>query len=597
MNSRRLNILRRCAALLVLVLLGAAAAWSIYISYHRLDSAKYYLSPELMIVITALLAIVILLVKPNIPTICISFILLGICFIFLNHTFYVVDEASQFSYIEFIINHHRIPRFSDTIPGAPLNQVFPGNGNSMHFYEAIQPPLYYFSCAVLTWFIKSVKIRFYICRIIDLCLCTLTLLTVYRSFRYLIAKKIIKDSETLKYVFCLLAFMPIFLTTSVTVTNDAPMFLLAALCFLYLLKIICEDKGYLPLTILLLVLFWTKISTGYFLGILLAVLFVKKKFSKMFLMTGTIAAGISPWLLYNKRMYGDFTGSAEHIAIVRNILNPIGTNVTWVDCFTNIPKYITGFYTGSDLIPLEKSMFGVLASFLAVLIISAVVVSFFYIIVKIIKLRSVFKFTQNEIILGMSVLAILLAYGTMSYVSMRTNLIIITSRAMLCCIIPFLYCLIFWAGRIRTEHLTHAVTCGFTFFIAFLITADVYYFCHTNVTFKHAADYTTLSEVSFDSMPESTVGHEYSEPVDCRSIGGSYLILEADCSSNVTLNINFTAANWDYPRIINGIQLKEGYSYKVFYIPKEVKDLTELDIYTENFQNIQNLQYRIVKYR
>ena len=88
----------------------------------------------------------------------------------------------------------------------------------------------------LSYLVKSIKARFYICRVLDLFFCISAIFTVYRSFGYLISRKIIKDSAYLDYIFYIAAFSQEFFIRSFVVTNDSLMYLLTALCFFFLLK-------------------------------------------------------------------------------------------------------------------------------------------------------------------------------------------------------------------------------------------------------------------------------------------------------------------------------------------------------------------------
>lgn len=395
-----------------------------------------------MFIIALLLTVIFCIVRPNPAVFCIVFFQVGLYMIFSYHSFFPIDEEAHFTYVEYLIEHCRAPKFTDSISASALNQIFPGNADMSSYYEAVQPPLYYFLCALITGFMKSIKARFYICRVLDLFFCISAIFTVYRSFGYLISRKIIKDSAYLDYIFYIAAFSQEFFIRSFVVTNDSLMYLLTALCFFFLLKIICEDKGYLLLTITLLLLLWTKISAGYFVGIMIAVLFVKKKFKKMCLMTGISIAGIMPWLIYNKMNYGDFTGSSSHISLVENVINPDGTAYSVMDCLQRLPGCIRDIFGNSSASLVLGGAAGLVFSFLAVLFLLSELFSIVFIFVRIVRLRSVFKFSLNEIILGMSAFSSLLAYSVISYVAAATDLYIIASRVMLCCIFPaqFIFC-------------------------------------------------------------------------------------------------------------------------------------------------------------
>ena len=61
------------AALAVFILLVLFFAWTVFISYHRLDKEFFYISPESMFIIALLLTVIFCIVRPNPAVFCIVF--------------------------------------------------------------------------------------------------------------------------------------------------------------------------------------------------------------------------------------------------------------------------------------------------------------------------------------------------------------------------------------------------------------------------------------------------------------------------------------------------------------------------------------------
>ncbi|MCI1726194.1 MAG: hypothetical protein LKM35_00670 [Lachnospiraceae bacterium] len=589
----RKTVLARFALFFLLALLVAAFAWSLYISYCRIDSSNYYLSAGMMILFVIVLTGIFYLLKPNPVLMCICYGALGLLFIFLYNQFSPIDEASHFSYIEFILDNRRLPSFSDTIPAAPLNAVFPGNTDFKGFYEAIQPPLYYLVSAALAGITADIKTRFYICRIFDLCLSIGAIFTLYKTMLYLAAKNAFKDLQYLAYVFLFLVFCPLFLTSGIVVTNDAMMYLLVDLFIFFLCRIIFENKGYLPAAVLLILLAWTKFSAVYFVAVLAAVLLMKRQVKKMFLSVGAVLLGISPWLIYNKAVNGDFTGAAGHVAIVSSMLNPSGEKIKWTRYMIEIPNSIRGMFNSAAFSNAGGSI-TYIASFLTVIILLSIAGSVIYLIRYAIQEKSIFKFQEKDILLTASVLSVLLAYLSQVYASASTNLFVITPRAMFSCAFLFLFCIDYWAEKIDIRKHPAFLKGTLAFLAAFMIVSDVYYFAGENVRMNHPTEYKSMSTMTYDNISADTMSMNYAEPLDCRSLTGTYLIVTSENKADALMEVDLSGLKRSGPRKYMNIELKAGENKKIICISEDIEDLTGVTIYSKDYKNINKLTYEIV---
>jgi hypothetical protein len=468
------------AALICLLAFAVVITWQI-LSGSAADS--FSVSPEIMALLVILFSLFLYFIKPGIRTVCILTAVAGLIMIFLNGSFFTIDERNHFAYSQFIIMNGRVPKFNDVFPVSEMNQVFPGGSADEKFIEAIQTPLYYAVLSLLTFFIKSIKIRLYVCRIYDLVLGLLTLLTIYKTLLFLKAEKVISLTKDNLGLISLLAFAPLFLTTSSVVTNDAQMVFLSAMAFFFLAHVICRGSGLLPLTAVIVLLVWTKISTVCFIAVLFAVLFIKKRFQEMFLSAGCAAVSLIPWFVYNMMTYGDLTGGAEHIALVKDVLNPDGAAVTFMQCIGFIPSCGETFFS-TDLIKFSGTGAMFLASAVSTAVILASFLSLIYLVVECNRRKSVFRLDTGEMMLAACMLAVFMEYTTMTVMSVRTNLFIITPRGMMTCILPFLYSSYFWLSRIKSGIPSWLSRMLIAFTSAFFYLEDLAAFFSANMAVK-----------------------------------------------------------------------------------------------------------------
>ncbi len=91
------------------------------------------------------------------------------------------------------------------------------------------------------------------------------------------------------------------------------------------------------------------------------------------------------------------------------------------------------------------------------------------------------------------------------------------------------------------------------------------------------------------------MSHDFSGSLQCRCITGTYVKFDTACTGDITVELDFSSSSWKYVRKVRNIELKEGNSQKIIFIPKEIKDLSNLTIYCNDYQNIQSLDCQIIQ--
>lgn len=91
---------------------------------------------------------------------------------------------------------------------------------------------------------------------------------------------------------------------------------------------------------------------------------------------------------------------------------------------------------------------------------------------------------MGEMMLAACMLAVFMEYTTMTVMSVRTNLFIITPRGMMTCILPFLYSSYFWLSRIKSGIPSWLSRMLIAFTSAFFYLEDLAAFFSANMAVK-----------------------------------------------------------------------------------------------------------------
>ena len=86
----------------------------------------------------------------------------------------------------------------------------------------------------------------------------------------------------------------------------------------------------------------------------------------------------------------------------------------------------------------------------------------------------------------------------------------------------------------------------------------------------------------------------YTEPLDCRSLTGTYLILKSENQADALMEVDLSGLKRSGPRKYMNIELKAGENKKIICISEDIEDLTGVTIYSKDYKNINKLTYEIV---
>jgi len=230
--------------------------------------------------------------------------LLRLAFVFAVPEWWAPDEYPHYYYVEKIL----------------VDRQFPVSTSEFPLYESYQPPLYYMISAFilkiagagpLEFDSKSfvTPVRSHSINIIILRLFSVLsgMGTLY--FAYLFAQKIFKDKKKLFIgTFAFIAFLPSFVSNSVSITNDSLANLIGAILVVMLLNK-RTFKGDIIFGVLLGLGILTKPNLLVFYPIIIIFLILKFSGTREFLFSLAIIFGISliigfPYFLRNYREYG-----------------------------------------------------------------------------------------------------------------------------------------------------------------------------------------------------------------------------------------------------------------------------------------------------
>jgi hypothetical protein len=132
------------------------------------------------------------------------------------------------------------------------------------------------------------------------------------------------------------------------------------------------------------------------------------------------------------------------------------------------------------------------------------------------------------------------------------------------------------------------------FLAAFMIVSDVYYFAGENVRMNHPTEYKSMSTMTYDNISADTMSMNYAEPLDCRSLTGTYLIVTSENKADALMEVDLSGLKRSGPRKYMNIELKAGENKKIICISEDIEDLTGVTIYSKDYKNINKLTYEIV---
>ena len=298
--------------------------------------------------------------------------MVGIFSAFTIQAYSIIDEGAHFDYINSITDNHRLPTIFDKIDTAKLF----GLGNyvrtdlipqEINQYEAFQPPLYYFLCSsvslLISVFTESLLARLFSLRILAVFLLLVSIYFLNKTYLILADKNVIKRNDFLFFCVSLLfIFSPVFIKVMIPLNNDhllVPLFtIIIYLIVKYYFSADLNTGNILIMSIISGAIILTKLTALFVIVIPMILLLYKKEYKYILLFILIIVLMLSPWLIFNFLNYGAFTGAAEHIRIVRPILDP--DNVKWTPLYIvrHLPTFIGSiwFLNSTSSSVLDNSM-------------------------------------------------------------------------------------------------------------------------------------------------------------------------------------------------------------------------------------------------
>ncbi|MGG7171775.1 hypothetical protein ACQPV1_00425 [Clostridium neonatale] len=399
--------------------------------------------------------------KGRMRIIIILFLFLSVIIILLTYRYSPIDEAAHFDYINYIIDNHKLPTLHGFLDVNTLSSVFKQNipGNVIN-HEAVQPPLYYFVMAILTFWIKNVTLRLYIIRFLGILSLLMAYLLTWRSIRILEENKLLNISDTkLKIIFFLIIFNPGTIIRMSYISNEHLAVLLSCLFIYFIVKLIVYGfcgKLFWKSCLTLILLILTKNTTVFLLGILIIILIYYKKIKEIFLCVGIIGLSLTPWFIFNIINYGKLTGMSEHIKFVIQIVNPQNIPI-------DIPESIASVFNTYFVQEYGLSGIGVmLLHSLSLFLLFICVKTFVYAIRNIIIiLKNNFKFRydieERKIIINIIMITSIvfnILVLVMGSISTKVNVII--GRYIYISFIPLIYVILSNINQWRAKYINYS---------------------------------------------------------------------------------------------------------------------------------------------
>lgn len=269
------------------------------------------------------------------------------------------DEAAHFDYINYLIENKRLPTIDTEIDTQKLGipEAAPNTIPQHSQHEAVQPPLYYVTAALLGSLFPDVFTRLMVLRFFGVLLLTISFYLSIRTYQILIKEKVLDPNHRLFFLVSLL-FMtsPYFLKIMIPLNNEHLLLTLVSILIYLLTKyyfhVEITFKQVIVFAILTGAIILTKNTAAFLFFIVAAFLFFRKKHSFIILFSGIVILMMAPWFFFNYTHYQALTGMKQHINIVAPIVNPTGEKYTVFDIITGMPFFFSNmwFWLGEGVI-------------------------------------------------------------------------------------------------------------------------------------------------------------------------------------------------------------------------------------------------------
>ncbi|WP_240414714.1 hypothetical protein [Paenibacillus periandrae] len=366
---------------------------NINLTYFTLKTDEYF-------IITFFIAILILLCYSllRFNTIYLVTFIGGVIYIFGLPYFSPIDEGAHFAVVQFIAENYKMPLVYDLISNqilAMAEHVYPlksmtdpskiGFGG-VH-YEAFQPPLYYFTSAIVyKLLIGNIVFKFYGLRCLGLLYLLISIYFVNKIYNEIVKLKLIEKCDFLFFSIVLLfSLSPGILLRMTTVSNLHLLLPIASLLLFIIVKYTYIKKLNLKSHILVLGLFsgilvLTHSTTVFFIPLIIIFLILKKEYKNIVFYLLFLFLITLPWFIFNYLHYGQLTAGI----IVQNMQQPaVNPNYDKYGIYyiiQNFPRLLSTFINPQEAILSRLNIW--ITDFISGLIIVVLLSVIYYLIIN-----------------------------------------------------------------------------------------------------------------------------------------------------------------------------------------------------------------------
>jgi 4-amino-4-deoxy-L-arabinose transferase-like glycosyltransferase len=268
-----------------------------------------------------------------------------------------IDEAAHFDYVRVIAEHHRLPVLEEDKIGYPVlalsqgldpdarpaPRIDPPGGLAAESYQAFEPPLYYLLVAPLLTVTDDWSHRVKLVR-----LAGLVFLLAAAAILYRFARRVRPEAHLLVFSVALTVLLwPGMIVRSATVSN-APLELLLAVAFLYVLWRADkegDDRRLLVAALLLGLGLLTKLTLVALAPLLLVAVVRAGRRRGWLIPLASLAiplALLAPWAIFNLSHYDALTSNTLAKEMQEEVVNPHGVEYTLGHFIDMAPRLLTG---------------------------------------------------------------------------------------------------------------------------------------------------------------------------------------------------------------------------------------------------------------
>lgn len=287
-------------------------------------------------------------------------VLIGIIGVFRNSKYSGADEAAHFDYVNFVIDHHQLPKLNQMtdVDKLSISQAKRYTIPNTLRHEAVQPPLYYILSAFVCGASEDIYTRLIVLRIMGVLILAVSFYLAYRSYNIMVSRGYFVKNDFLFFALAMAFILsPSFQKIMIPLNNDHLLLLIVS-AFLYKLILFFDkekisQKQVIYLAFLVGAALMTKLTAIFLVVVATGYFAYKKWFKEIFLSSFVVAIMLAPWVLMNYEYYGSFTGAKQHLEIVMPIVNPNNYDYGVVDVIKTLPDFFIYMWSGSGKISIQ----------------------------------------------------------------------------------------------------------------------------------------------------------------------------------------------------------------------------------------------------